>query len=138
MKKFKEFNWDKYIRTETYDKVLDGMGLSRPLMPTMFSPDKKLIYLKTYDVAFETDNAKILNSILEELFVSLRNEARKIVWSCERLYLLQVDYMTIWRILCDIEALPDDYQYPEYYLEEVMKMICAGRSPGQSNEMSKL
>ena len=129
MKKVKEFNWDEYILTESYETVRVGFDVSIPETPTMFSPDKKLIYLREYDVAFKTDDVETLNKILKELYVSLLNEARNIVWSCERLYLLEVDYMAIWKILRDIEALPDDYQYPEYYLEEVMKMIGAGRSP---------
>lgn len=123
------FDWDKYMRTETYDKVLDGMHGLRLSTPTMFSPDKKLIYLKTYDVEFETDDAVTLNRILEELYILLQNEACNIDWSCEKLYLLEVDYTIIWEILSNLEALPDDYQYPEYYLKEVMKNIGAGSSP---------
>jgi len=121
------FDWDKYMRIETYNKVLDG--ISRLHIPTMFSPDKKLIYLKTYESEFETDDAKNLNIILEELYVSLQNEARNIDWSCEKLYLLEVDYITVWEILYNLVALPDDYQDPEYYLKEIMKIIGVGSSP---------
>jgi hypothetical protein len=99
---------------------------SRLCIPTMFSPDKKLIYLKTYDQAFATDDVETLNRIFQELHLSLQNEARKLDFSCEDLYLLEIDYTTIWRILNNLEALPDDYQYPEYYLKEVMKLIGVG------------
>lgn len=123
MTKNDSFDWDKYMRTETYTKVLDGMRGSRLLIPTMYSPDKRLIYLKTYDLDFRTDDVDTLNKILDELYVKLQNEASKIDWSFEDLYLLQVDYLTIWSILRDQQALPNDYKYPEYYLEEVVKMI---------------
>ena len=123
MTKNDSFDWDKYMRTETYTKVLDGMRGSRLLIPTMYSPDKRLIYLKTYDVDFCTDDVDTLNKILDELYVSLQKEASNIDWSFEQLYLLQVDYLTIWSILRDQQALPDDYKYPDYYLKEVVKMI---------------
>jgi hypothetical protein len=129
MTKKGSFDWDKYMCTETYNKVIDGMGGSRLLIPTMFSPDQKLIYLKTYDVAFETDDAATLNGILNALYISLQHEARNINWSCEKLYLLEVDYRTIWRILDNLQALPDDYQGLENSLKEVVKMIGAGCSP---------
>lgn len=128
MTKKHPFDWDKYRDTATYNNVLNGMSNSRLIIPTMFSPDKKLIYLKTYDVDFETNDADTLNRILNQLYVSLENEARKIDWSFEKMYLLQVDYLTIWGILDNLQALPDDYKYPEYYLEKVVKSIGASSS----------
>jgi hypothetical protein len=117
------FDWDKYISTQSYEKVLDGMNNARLIIPMMFSPDKKLIYLKTYDVAFETNDPNRLNIIFKELYESLVSKAKNINWSCEKLYLLEIDYKIIWEILDSLDALPDDYQYPEYYLQKVMNNI---------------
>ena len=89
----------------------------------MFSPDKKLIYLKTYDLDFNTDDVKNLTEVFENLFNELKTEAQKIHWSCERLYLLQVDYLTVYNILSEMHALSEDYENPEYYLEIIMKEI---------------
>jgi len=117
------FNWDKYICTESYEKVLDGMNNARLIIPTMFLPDKKLIYLKTYDVAFETNDPNGLNIIFKELYESFVNEAKNINLSCEKLYLLEIDYKIICSILEGLDALPDDYRDPEYYLQKVMNNI---------------
>ena len=121
MDKIKKFNWDNYIDTASYNKVLDGMGCFRKLIPTMFSPDKEQIYLKTDDIAYNVNDIDILNLKLTELLERIKDKARSVKWSYETLYLLQVDYLAISSILNDKDELPEGYKYPEYYLELAMK-----------------
>jgi len=126
MDKIKKFNWDNYMNTVSYNTVLDGMGAFRELIPTMFSPDKEQIYLKTDDVAYNVNDTDVLNLKLTELLESIKNEARSVKWSYEDLYLLEVDYLAIASILDDKNKLPEEYKYPEYYLELAMKDFKAG------------
>lgn len=121
MVKNKKIDWDNYMGTASYNTVLDGMGSFRKLIPTMFSPDKEQIYLKTDDIAYNVNNTEALNLKLIELFESLKKEARNVKWSYEDLYLLQVDYLAVSSILYDKGALPEGYKHPEYYLELAMK-----------------
>lgn len=120
MANIKSFDWDNYMNTVSYNSVLKGMEVARKIIPTMFSPDQKQIYLKTDDCAYEVDDIETLNFKLNELLEDIKDEVKQMKWSCENLHLLQVDYLIIWTILENQSALPDDYKYPEHYLELAM------------------
>jgi len=120
-----KFDWDRYLREETYNKVLEGMEDVRKIIPTMFSPDKKLIYLKTQDLDFETGDKASLTSLLDELLEELRLESSRIKWSFERLYLLQIDFRIVYLLLSNLDALPADSEPPETHLEKIVKLINA-------------
>ena len=121
MKNTKIFDWDNYMNTTPYNEVLKGMEWARKIIPTMFSPDKKQIYLKTDDAAYEVENTHALNTKLLELLKRIEEEVKNMDLFCENLYLLQVDYLIIWAILENQSALPADYEYPEFYFRNAMK-----------------
>ena len=87
-------------------------------MPTMFSPDRKKIYLVTLDIECETDNVDFLNIVLKNLYRDLVHEFTSISDSLETAYLHQVDYLAVWKVLFEKNALPEDYECPEYYLKK--------------------
>lgn len=116
-----DFDWDRYMNSSSYNAVLDGMRIARLIIPTMFSPDKKLIYLATLDISIPTDNKEQLNAKFADTYESIKREVRNMVWSCEKLYRLQVDYLILFNILSNLDALPEGYQHPEYYLELAMQ-----------------
>lgn len=115
------FDWDGYIERTPYSTVLRGMGGNRLKIPTMFSPDGSQVYLKSLDVAYRTDDAEGLTHAFGEILDSLRLAITSMTWSCERVYLCQVDYLTVWGLLDSLSALPEDYRHPEYYLEEAWR-----------------
>ena len=116
----KRFDWDKYVRSASYYAVLDGTDYSHKI-PTMFSPDKKQIYLQSDDIAYDVEDIEMLKLKLSALLERLKKEARSVDWSYEKLYLLQVDYLTIFTILADRSALPDDHNSPEENLRIAME-----------------
>ena len=81
--------------------------------------------LNSFDVNYAVNDIKNLQSILGLLITSIKTEAKRLKdennWSVEKLYFLQNDYLIVWQILLNQNALPDDYKYPEYYLIQAMK-----------------
>ena len=121
MSSAQEFNWDQYMNSASYNAVLDGMFAARLIIPTMFSPDKKVIYLASLNIDIPTDNIEQLNAEFAHIYESIKHEVRNMVWSCQKLYRLQVDYLILFNILSNLAALPDGYEHPEYYLELAMQ-----------------
>lgn len=115
------FDWDGYIERTSYSTVLRGMEGNRLTTPTMFSPDGSQVYLKSLDIACRTDDVERLNGAFREILDSLRLAITSMTWSCERVYLCQVDYLTVWGLLDNLSALPEDYRHPEHYLEEAWR-----------------
>ena len=77
--KNKPFNWDKYMDEAPYSKVLEGMGSARLLIPTMFSPCKNNVYLKTEDLSFGAGDYEALErqkNSTEERFIECYKELR--------------------------------------------------------------
>lgn len=128
MKNIKKIDWDNYLSTMSYEKVRIDLDAIIPVTPTMFSPDNDLILLQSDDVSYETDDTEMLNKVLNTLYDKLKRAALEIDWSFERLYLLEVDYLTVHKILAAKNALPEDYEYPEYYFKNIVKMIGTGSS----------
>ncbi len=115
------FDWDGHLERTPYNAVLRGMEGNRVKIPTMFSPDSRFVYLKSMDVAYRTDDAEGLTHAFGEILDSLRLAITSMTWSCERVYLCQVDYLTVWGLLHNLSALPEGYRHPEHYLEQAWR-----------------
>jgi|GEM_PF-1618235 len=126
MKRTTRFDWDGHLERTPYNKVLRDMHGTRCIIPTMFSPDRSQVYLKSLDVAYRTDDIGGLTGALAEILDNLRRAVALMTWSCERVHLCEVDYLTVWGILYNADALPDGYIYPEHYLEQAWRE-CADR-----------
>lgn len=123
------FDWDGYLERTPYNRVLRDMRGSRLTIPTMFSPDGGQVYLKSLDVAYRTDDAEGLKQAIAEILGNLRRAIECMTWSCERVYLCEVDYLTVWGLLHRLEALPEDYLYPEHYIEQAWRACRQHDSP---------
>ena len=129
MPKQKPFAWDDYVKVVPYRKVLEGMESTRLIMPTMFSPDRREVYLRSQDTTIGTDDIKRLKCFWGMIYRQLRLVLATMNWSCEEAYLLQVDYVIVWSLLYQFDALPDDYMFPEYYLRKAWQKM----RPAQKN-----
>jgi hypothetical protein len=123
MSQTKKINWDAYWQNAPYGKVLAGMGGARLIIPTMFSPDARQIYLKSFDLAVAVDDTRLLSWAFEEIPSRLRNAIADIRHSCEEAHLLEIDYMIVWSLLDKLNELPEDYEYPELYLEKIWNEV---------------
>ena len=123
MSSTKKFDWDFYWQNAPYGKVLSGMGGARLTVPTMFSPDAQQIYLKSFDIAVEVDDVRLLVWAFEEIPRRLRTAIADIQHSCEEAHLLEIDYMIVWSLLDKLNGLPEDYEYPEFYLKKIWNEV---------------
>ncbi len=112
-----DFSWDAYLDSETYNHVLDGMRPARELIPTMFSPDKKSLFLRSDGLCVETNDLTTLRNLLESKYRDLKSEYQQMKVSCEKLYHLQVDFLILWRLLANNEALEEAWMDPDALLE---------------------
>ena len=85
--------------------------------PTTISRDGKYIYLASMDTAAPLDELEYLLRLFNDVYESLKREIKLMAWSCRRAALFETDYLALWEILRDADALPEDYRFPEYYLE---------------------
>jgi len=104
-----DVDWDKRLEEETYNSILDGMSDARLITPSMFSSDRKSYYLKTRDYAVAVDDYEFISEDLKGIkkeFIGLYNKLKeKCCYSTiERLYLLQIDYITLYHLLSSNEA----------------------------------
>ena len=124
MSKKDTFNWDEYLESTPYKQVLDGMRPARLIIPTMFSPDKKLLYLKSHDIDVSTEDPEQLKKMFDATCSDLEHEAKIQNTSFEKLYIHQIDYLMLWHLLRDLDVkLPEEHEIPEVYLQKVKDMI---------------
>jgi len=119
----KKFDWDSYWQNAPYAKVLSGMGGTRLIVPTMFSPDGGRIYLKSLDIDTAVDDVRSLSWAFEEIPQRLKMVIANMRHSCEEVHGLEIDYMIVWSLLDKLNELPADYEYPELYLEKIWNEV---------------
>lgn len=114
-----KINWNRLCQGTSYvDVKIRNSGLI-PTVPTMYSPDGSQIYLSSIDLAHSIDDIKSLCRAFEEIFENLQSEIAHLSWSIKRAAELEQDYLVVWNLLQNLNALPDDYEYPEFYLEKI-------------------
>ena len=63
--KTRNFNWDAYLEMAAYRDVVDcSPSLSLDCPPTMYSPDRTLLYLSSLDVDVSTEDVTELKQLL--------------------------------------------------------------------------
>ena len=118
--KQKEFDWDKYLSDSKYKEVRNSSpDLSSRRPPTMYSPDRKWIYLSSQDIDFETNDLNGLKSILEALSSSynLTREMHKSDYL--KLYLIRIDFIEVCRLIANLVDNPEDYNDPDSLLDSL-------------------
>jgi hypothetical protein len=70
----RNFDWDNYLSQATYRDVVNlSPVLSRDRPPTMYSPDRTLLYLSSLDLDVDTDNVPQLEQFLVTVLDTYRN-----------------------------------------------------------------
>ena len=109
-----EFDWDNYMETLSYSQVVDLSPLissSRP--PTMISPDGKLIYLPSLDIAVGTTDTPMLESALASVIDTYRLADFQ---SDRRKFTARIDCREICRLLSECSQTPSKYLDPDAML----------------------
>ena len=126
-----DFDWDAHMATAPYNTVLRGMRVARKLIPSMLSPDSKLVFLATYDEEFPTNNADVLTKRLREVHKQLQSLWEHIDTRVEEVYRHEVDYLLLWSLLSDLSAVPEDHDDPD----EQLRRIYQTKNPGQQQSL---
>lgn len=112
------FKWDEYLKKAKYKDIVNSQFFGFPYAPPMVSPNGKYVYIKALDIDVKTNDYEFLNEILLEVLRRLIEKSVDNRWSYHALYLLEVDYLLIANILNNAGKLPEDYRYPEFYLQQ--------------------
>lgn len=116
-----DFDWDAHMAKAPYNTVLKGMRVARKLIPSMLSPDRKLVFLATYDLAFPTDQPDTLKARLEEVYEQLQRVWESRDTSSEEIYRNEVDYRLLWHLLSELSAVPEAHEDPDDQLRKIFK-----------------
>jgi hypothetical protein len=120
------FDWDRYIENAKYHDVMFYSGFygGLPYIPSMFSPDKKKIYLTTVDIAYDVDNIEMILKQMDMLIDDYKREFDRIKscceWSFKKMFLIELDYIMLVTALSNNYNLPEDYKYAKYYLKKAL------------------
>ncbi|QJI19942.1 MULTISPECIES: hypothetical protein [unclassified Pseudomonas] len=102
------FNWDTYAAKAKFDDVRE-LCASHGRLPTMYNPDRTLVYLSSQDLAVAVDDLKGLQSLLADVkrsfFQTLNNQDH----SYKKLYELETDYDLLSNLLGNLDSPPDHY-----------------------------
>lgn len=115
------FPWDEYLARTPYSEVMDHAESGSHYPPTMTSPDGRRLYLASQDIEIPVDDVDALRRYLDSLLVELAEEIGRFNWTCRRALQCEMDYLAVWGALYNLDALPDDYRFPEYYLEKAWR-----------------
>ena len=111
------FNYDAYLENAAYFDVVNQSFRLSYSPPTMTTPDGQRLYLASLDIDVAIDDTKFLLTLLDMILDRIRSEIGHFNWSCRRVARLETDYLAVWELLDDANVLPEDYEFPEYYLE---------------------
>lgn len=112
------FNWDNYWRKSSYHDIAITQGTLSVLNPTSKSPDGKLLYLHFDDMQYRADDYKALNKVKDEILGKLTEPDIMADFAYRELALLEQDYLIVCGILYSANELPDNFEYPEFYLRQ--------------------
>jgi hypothetical protein len=116
-----KFDWEEYVRSNPYERVVEGLPCIVTRLPTMFSPDRTLLYLRSQCLEVPTDDTEKLLTMFTIICSNFERKAKRQRFGTafSDLYFLEVEYRTLWRLLSDLDALPEGHEVPETYLEEL-------------------
>lgn len=113
-----KFDWERYANTAKYIDVIDRVGhvFGLPRIPTIISPDGTKVLLKTSDIVYQTDDYDGLNRALKYILHEVKIKSKEIKHSFRDLYLLELDFYTVWDILARAEQINGAFECPERIL----------------------
>jgi hypothetical protein len=114
--KVKSFDRDKFLRTASYRDVCELCPQQLDGVPTLYNPDKSLIYLASFDVDFPTDNAERLKKTLPDLREIYERAKRR--GEFKRAWRARTDHLEVCRLLQSLVEDPDEYGDPDELIGE--------------------
>lgn len=102
------FNWDAYAAKANFDDVCH-LCASHGRLPTMYNPDKTLVYLSSQEMAVAVDDLDELQSLLIEVKRSFFQTLGDRGHNYKKLYELETDYDLLSNLLSDLGSPPDHY-----------------------------
>lgn len=103
-----KFNWDTYAANAKFDEVRD-LCASHGRLPTMYNPDRTLVYLSSQDLAVAVDDLEELQTHLAEVKSSFFDTLGDQNHSYKKLYELETDYDLLSNLLSNLDSPPDHY-----------------------------
>ncbi|MBD8098781.1 hypothetical protein IFR08_11375 [Pseudomonas fluorescens] len=103
-----KFNWDAYAARAKFDEVRD-LCASHGRLPTMYNPDRTLVYLSSQDLAVAVDDLEELQTLLAEVKRSFFDTLGYQNHSYKKLYELETDYDLLSNLLSNLDSPPDHY-----------------------------
>ena len=119
MKETKHIDWDALCKNTAYFRIKHDYGAYLPSVPTMYSPNGSQVYLRSQDIAINIDDTATLQNIFALIYDEMRMKIENLDWSARKIAEYENDYITVWHLLNNLEALPEWYQFPEFHLREL-------------------
>jgi hypothetical protein len=114
--KNKVFDWDHYFSSASFQQIRElSPELSTRRLPSVYSPDRQLLYLTSLDIDVQTNNVKELLSALD----GVRNSyfSIKSAGSCNgKDAIARTDFIEICSLLANLSEDPDEYLDPDALL----------------------
>ena len=112
-----DFDWDKYLSCASYNEVrANSPDLSSRRPPTLYSPDRKWIYLSSQDVDLETNNLIELKSMLRAISSSFKISTEKHEADYKKLWLLRIDCFEVCALIANLVDDLEEYSDPDSFL----------------------
>ncbi|WP_122346307.1 hypothetical protein [Pseudomonas coronafaciens] len=102
------FNWDTYAAKAKFDEVRK-LCARRGALPTMYNPERTLVYLSSQDADVAVDDLKGLQSLLAQVKQSFFYRLDDPEPSYRDLYELETDYDLLSNLLSNLDSAPDHY-----------------------------
>lgn len=103
-----KFNWDTYAARAKFEEVRE-LCASHGRLPTMYNPDRTLVYLSSQDLAVAVDDLEEMQLLLAEVKRSFFHTLNNQDHSYKKLYELETDYDLLSNLLSNLDNPPDHY-----------------------------
>lgn len=114
----KNFDWDNYFAVASFKDISDrSPDLSSRRLPSIFSPDRKLLYLSSQDDDVETDNPDQLQSALTSIKNTYANVIGRELIDHGKAYVARTDFIAVCALLANCTEDPDEYADPDQLLQ---------------------
>lgn len=112
-----EFDWDKYLATAPYrDVYANSPELSSRRPPSLYNPDRTLLYLPSLDLDVATDDYNELRQMLRSVVENFRGYQR--TNEIRRMAIAQTDCTELCGLLQTCAPDPEPYLDPDALLHE--------------------
>lgn len=118
MSKKAQFDWDRYFSTASFRQIRElSPELSNRRVPTVYSPDRQLLYLTSLDSDVQINDETELLAALNEVR-SIYFSARSAGAANGKDVIARTDFIELCNLLAKSSDEPDEYMDPDALLEQ--------------------